>query len=155
MPMNDAPVVRIKVALERSEVAPGESVRMTATVPKAANVKVVCISHDVTRIGRYDQGAQGLVNLEAKDYRVVDLSKTFDGLPSSLMSSHPWDFEIRTPHVKGTEFEFKPKRLGIYLIQTTWLLRADGRPITSNPVVLVVSVPAAQNAIKPEWLIEE
>jgi hypothetical protein len=99
------------------------------------------------------------VNLEFQEFHGFrNPQNVFDDLPRSLQSSHPLHFEIRTPGAKGIEFKFKPKRLGIFLIRTEWHLRNDSAPLASNPVVLVVNLPATAEKgkpVNPEWLVED
>jgi hypothetical protein len=129
-------------------------------VPRAAKARVDVIRHSVIRIGRFDRKLGGLVNLEDSDEFIrVNPSDEFSGLPTGIGFSHPLqsdDFEIRNRKFEGVEFEFKPKRLGIYLINCTWWL--EEARISGAPVVLVVKPPTDKDGkpiLKPEWLGED
>ena len=149
----------ITLRLNKWEVTPEETVYLEELVPVEMQVEIDrSISHDVIEIGRYDKQSGRLVTIrDARFYRTILHTEGFDDLPRSLGASHPIPFKIKNLRHKGISFEFRPRRLGIFLITATWSLRDSGGLITSQPVVLVVRPPLDEKGrpiVKPEWLRE-
>ena len=156
---NEVPVAvrQITLSLNRSEAIPGAPIRLTETIPIGLAAKVRVFYHEVVLIGRYDPEIDEMVPVEFNRYRHPDADWIFDDLYDNLHFSHATEPEALTPSVKGTEFEFKAKRLGIFLIRATWGLEGKARDITGPPIVLVVSPPRdakGKPVVKPEWLKE-
>jgi hypothetical protein len=148
----------ISVRIDKQEVVPGELVRMEETIAAKKNARVIGVKHDVLRIGRFDPSTNGLVNLDKDEFRLVSNDQNFDNLPWNLGMSHGMSFDVQNPRRKGTEFEFRPKRLGIYLITVSWLLRENDASISSYPAVLIVKPPVdgdGKPIVKAEWLEEK
>jgi hypothetical protein len=83
------------------------------------------------------------------------MDKYFSGLSWNLGMSHGLPFSVRNPRSKGTEFEFRPKKLGIYLIVVEWSLNGPKERIASQPAVSVVGPPVDEDGkalVKPEWI---
>src|SRR5437879_773959 len=47
--------VEISLEIDKSQVRPGESIRLTELVPRVAKARVDVIRHSVLRIGRFDK----------------------------------------------------------------------------------------------------
>ncbi|GBD35479.1 hypothetical protein HRbin36_00591 [bacterium HR36] len=153
----ELPVI-ITLRLNKSEVTPEETVRLEQLVPAEIELEIGrSVWHDVIEIGRYDKQSGCLVAIsDPRFYRTIEYTEGFDELPRSLGASHPIPFKIKDGRHKGIWFEFRSRRLGIFLITATWSL-CDGGYITSQPVVLVVKPPLDEKGrpiVKPEWLRE-
>jgi hypothetical protein len=152
------PAVEIALRLDKPEVTPLETVCLEESIPASMDARVTLIGHDIVRIGCYDRQLGKLVNLRRSLFSAVKPNVSFDELPELLASSHPMLFDIRTPTHKGIQFTFRPNRLGIFLITTTWYLRNREARISSSPVVLVVKPPVdarGRAVVKPEWLADD
>jgi len=112
-------------------------------------------SHNIYRIGHFDPEVGRLVYREPERFLYTTVGKELGlGLPVGEVSTRPIEFNLTNPREKGFEFEFKPERLGIYLIDGYW---RTNKLITMNtqPMVLVVTPPLNANGtpiVKPEWL---
>ena len=152
-------IIEITLKIDKAEVTPEDTVILKEVIPSAMDAKVVSINHTVVRIGRFDKKLGKLISIDRSSlYSHVNSKKEFEGLPGSLGFSHPFDFEIRTPKYKGAEFTVRPKRLGVYLIIASWLLRDRMDYISSNPVILIVRPPVdarGKPVVKPEWISKE
>jgi hypothetical protein len=153
-------VVGITLRTNVQEVTVGEFVRLEELVPASSKLKPQSVSHRVLRIGHYDKKLEALVNLETKQFCEENPDEVFSGLPSAQESEHGMRFNVINPRVKGIEFEFRPKRLGIFLVKAAWITDVIVKDetvtrIRSQPVVIVVKPPLDKEGrpvIKPEWL---
>jgi len=156
-PRNSAKPVQLMLRLNEHEVFPGQSVRLEESIPASVETGFRGIGHDVISIGRYDEKVASLVNLRPKEFDAVEPNDEFDGLLGGYMSSAGITFTSQNPRQKGIEFEFRPKRLGIYMITASWGIKGKDEWIASNPVILIVKPPTGSNGkpiVKPEWLKE-
>jgi hypothetical protein len=145
----------VRLVIDRAEASPADLVRATETIPRSLDAKVIGVSHKVIQIGVYDECTRELVNLQIADYRAVNPGRVFSNLSEGDSFPHNMWFDVTNPREKGTEFEFSPKQLGVFLIYTEWTLRDGSETLSSNPVLLVVKVPMHMGkpaVVKPEWL---
>lgn len=151
------PTIRVRAVLDKSEVTPGTTVRLTETVPANLAVKVHGFMHVVIRAGRYDRKSDGIVNLLPEKFEAV-YGAMDDGLPLINGFSEPRILDEIESGRRGKVYEFKPKQIGVFLIRTQWSVKDARHPWHSPPVVLVVIPPTdkqGQPILKDEWLGEE
>jgi hypothetical protein len=147
-------IVAVSVHLNKQEAVPGEVVRITETVPSDRELIVSGGGHSTYRIGDYERGIGQMVNRDIERFLYASTDTVFEDLPSGGGGSGGKDFTVTNPREKGFEFEFKPKKLGIYLIESHWLLK-DHSYLYGQPVVLVVKPPRdkeGQTLLKEEWI---
>jgi hypothetical protein len=153
-------VVGISLRIDKQEATVGEIVRLEELIPTSSKDKILSVSHDVLRIGRYDTKLGKPVNIDPEKFCDEIPSDTFANLPDIRTASHPMPFEVTNPRTKGIEFEVRPKRLGIFLVKVSWVVDVDIKTekvarIWSSPVVIVVVPPLDKEGrpvIKEEWL---
>ncbi|WP_439631536.1 hypothetical protein [Gemmata sp.] len=150
------PPIKVEAWVSKAEAVVGETLTLEQSVPGKWNPEVRSIENRVVRIGRWD--ATGvMVNLPAEEFR--EEFNAFDGLPWLAGRSGPPvpQVEVR-PGRHGREFEFTPKRLGVFLIYAEWTVKGESAPWHSPPVVLTVHPPLdplGRLVIKPEYLVEK
>jgi hypothetical protein len=143
--------------LDKWDICPGDCVRLEEQISSDIDAKVKMVLHHVVRIGRYDDNIGSLVNLDKEAFVDASAEHDFIDLPPNLSCNPFLPYSVTTPRTKGTEFEFRPRLLGIYLLTVEWILwiGEDKRTFSSNPVVLVVRPPKdakGKPIVKPEWL---
>jgi hypothetical protein len=129
-------------------------IRITELVPADREVVVAGTGHSVCRIGDYNQKLDRLVLREVDRYLHAVTFTIFDGLPSAESCSGAKDITVKNPREQGFEIEFKPKKLGMYLIEANWTLK-NGAELYGQPVIITVKPPRddkGQPIIKHEWL---
>lgn len=139
-------LLRVSAALDKAEVAVGEKVTLTESVPITLDTVVGSMTHHATIIGDWDKERKELILLNPGKYRLDWPETGLPGLVSTLrVQTPPSDFDgslgsFRTRERKGTTFTFKPEKPGIYLITARWhhQREADDVYYISNPVVLMV-----------------
>jgi hypothetical protein len=149
--------IAVTLRLDKHEVAVGSAVKLDELVPNGMDIRVNRISHHVLRIGRYDKNLRRLVNLDKSQFVHLEVSNDFDGLPWSRTTPHSVRLELLDRDSKGTEFSFRPRRIGIFLITAAWIQWTPYEIATSQPIVLVVKPPkdmSGHDTVKPEWLEE-
>jgi hypothetical protein len=147
-------IVVITVSLDKQVATPGELVRVTETVPADRELLVRGAGHWSYRIGDYDRAGDQIVSREIERFLHEDPNTLFDELPNATIGSGPMEFTVRNPREKGFEFELRPKKLGIYLIEARWLLKG-GKYVFGQPVAIVVRPPRDEQGrpiVKKEWL---
>jgi hypothetical protein len=146
--------------LDRNSAAPGEVVRLTGFIRADHDDAVREVWHRIVRVSDYDPKAKRLKNLKTDDFRTEapPFEEVFDDLPLNLTAPGAAGvllYDVQTRRVKGKEFEFRPKVLGVYLIYTTWEFRTSKQRVESQPVLLEVKPPLdaqGRPVVKPEWL---
>lgn len=150
---------QITLSLNRAEVTPGSTIRLTETIPADAVANVISIHHEVVRIGGYDVDSSVMIPFEFNEYsKIAFVTAVFEDLNGTLCFSHASEFPKLTPRTKGTEIEFTAKRLGIFLIRASWSVKGETKKIPSLPIILVVGPPRDQKGkplVKPEWLEDD
>jgi hypothetical protein len=130
--------IEFSLHLDKSEVTPGETVRLEEIIPVEKKVRIRSISHDALRIGEYNPQIACLVNLPTRPFRFVNPSEEFSHLPGSVTASHARVPDLLTCTTRGRVFQFQPKCLGIYLLTVSWSLEGHENWISSTPIVLLV-----------------
>ncbi len=152
--------VKVRMAFEKADCTPEDTVKLTESVPAAWKTEVKSITHRVLRVGRYEPKAGGLVNLRLEEFLKTDglfANEDDGGLTFIVGYSAPRMLPQVGADRHGRTFEFKPKRLGIFLIYTEWGVKGESEAWLSAPAVLVVNPPPDLNdrpAIKLPWLEE-
>ena len=156
--------IGVTLKLDRQEVVVGETVRISETVPADRKVLLSSISHETYLVGKFDERTGKMVSLPRFWFEPVFPHDAFDDLHDNLQISHPIDFnspvmnELKTPREKGWEFNFIPKRVGVYLIRSEWRFRNEKESLSSQPIILTVNPPRDAKGnpyVKPEWLHPE
>jgi len=151
--------VLITAELSRTHAFPGDSIRLTELVPVDREIKVHSISHTIYTIGKYDFLTESLINLDLEKAQNWIVGMGFgDSRISGTVGpagDHAMHFGVTNPRQEGTEFDFKARQIGIFLIKAKWKLYHSDVVIESNPVILTVSPPldkAGKPIIKEEWI---
>lgn len=131
------------LTIDRNHAVPGDVIRIrhSCRTSEFKRIGMVAgLSYRVKRLAFFHRAQNRMVFDTRLGFTPESPSSVFQGLPEGYGSSHGFDPVKSKRGATGFEETFRAKRVGVFLLTATWLLRdSDHDTVTSNPVVLIVS----------------
>lgn len=135
----DAQPVALTLSVDRPRASVGDTIKLCETVPSNRTIEVLSLRHSAVQIGDVKDGR--VVNFEPKEYQPLyfGFEECFDGLPSLPFFPHGMEMDYETKGMKGTQYEFRPTKPGVYLLSAVWCVSVGEQEITGAPIIITVS----------------